>query len=330
MRCINDLRIFQFLWVILFTSILTISCTISIAQTYPNKPIRILVGFSPGGGVDIIARIIGNKLTDTMGKQVIVENRPGAVGNIAAEIAAKSLPDGYNLLLAAVAIAISQSLYSQPGYKLERDFSPVIELAAVPDVVVIHPSLPVKSLRDLVMLARSKPGQLSYSSGGIGSPEHMLGEMLNLSSKLNLVHVPYKGGALAVADLVAGHVSISFNTLPAALPYIKMGRLRILALTNNRRSAALPDVPTSEEAGFPGLELTTWYGVILRKGTPQEIIARLNSEINLILRMEDVRDRFASLGAEIVGGSPEHFGSLISSEVVKFEKVIKAGNIRAD
>jgi len=300
------------------------------AQVYPAKPIRILVGFSPGGGVDLIARIIGSKLTETMGKQVIVENRPGAAGNIAAEIAAKSPPDGYNLLLAAVAIAISQPLYSQPGYNLERDFSPVIELASVPDVVVVHPSLPVKSLRDLVALARSKPGQLSYSSGGIGSPEHMLGEMLNLTAKLNLVHVPYKGGALAVADLVAGHVAVSFNTLPAAMPHIKTGRLRILAVTDNRRSTALPDVPTSEEAGVPGLELTTWYGVVLQKGTPQDIVARLNSEINRILRMADVRERFAGLGAEIVGGTPEHFGALIATEVAKFEKVIKAGNIRAE
>ena len=291
---------------------------------------RFLVGFSTGGGTDTVARAVSVRLSESLGQQVVVDNRPGANGNIAAEIAAKAPPDGYTVLLISVSHAIGKPFYRKLAYDLERDFVPLMNMASVPHLVVVHPSLPVKTLKDLVALAKARPGQMSYASSGMGSPEQISGEILKSMTGIQMVHVPYKGGGPAAVDLVAGQVAVGFNTLPAAIPHIRNGRIKTLAVTDEKRSAALPDVPTSAEAGFPGYTMTNWFGGVLAVGTPKEIIVRLNSEMAKILQMPDVKERLAAVGADAVGGTPESFGALIKSEIAKYAKVVRDGGLQLD
>ena len=293
------------------------------AQQYPTKAVRILVGYAPGGGTDIMARAIAQKLSEALGQQFIVDNRPGANANLAADIASKAAPDGYALLMISVSHAINKPLYKKLGYDIERDFVPVIEVSSVPQLVVVTPSLPVKTLKDLIALAKSRPGQVTYASSGEGSPEHIAGELFKSMAGVDLVHVPYKGGGPAAIAIIGGETAVGFNTAPVAIPYVKSGRLKVLALTEDKRNAALPGVPTVAESGLAGYSMTTWYGLVAPAGVPREAIAKLNTEVNRILRLPDVRDRFAALGADPVGGSAEHFGAYIKSEVAKFARLAK-------
>lgn len=293
------------------------------AQQYPAKSARVLVGYAPGGGTDIMARAIAQKLSESLGQQFIVDNRPGANANLAADLASKAPADGYTLLMISVSHAINKPLYKKLGYDIERDFVPVVEVSSVPQLVVVTPSLPVKTLKELIALAKSRPGQVTYASSGEGSPEHIAGELFKSMAGVDLVHVPYKGGGPAAIAIIGGETAVGFNTAPVAIPYVKSGRLRVLALTEDKRNAALPGVPTVAESGLAGYSMTTWYGLVAPAGVPREAIARLNTEINRILKLPDVRDRFATLGADPVGGTAEQFGAYIKSEVAKFARLAK-------
>jgi tripartite-type tricarboxylate transporter receptor subunit TctC len=293
------------------------------AQQYPTKSVRILVGYAPGGGTDIMARAIAQKLSESLGQQFIVDNRPGANANLAADLASKAPADGYTLLMISVSHAINKPLYKKLGYDIERDFVPVIEVSSVPQLVVVTPTLPVKTLKELIALAKSRPGQVTYASSGEGSPEHIAGELFKSMAGVDLVHVPYKGGGPAAIAIIGGESAVGFNTAPVAIPHVKSGRLKVLALTEDKRNAALPGVPTVAESGLAGYSMTTWYGLVAPAGVPREAIARLNTEVNRVLKLPDVRDRFATLGADPVGGSAEQFGAYIKSEVAKFARLAK-------
>ena len=296
-------------------------------QAYPVKQIRFLVGYAPGGGTDIMARAVAAKMAESLGQQVIVDNRPGANANLAAEIAAKMPADGYTVLMISVSHAISKPFYKKMGYDLERDFTPLAEISIVPQFVIVHPSLPVKTLQDLIALAKKQPGQIPFASSGDGSPEHIAAELLKSMAKIDMIHVPYKGGSPAALALISGEVAIGFNTAPVAIPHIKSGRVKALAVTGAKRNAALPDVPTVAESGVPGYAMNTWYGAVMPAGTPPAIVGKLNAEINKILKMPDVRERLAALGADPVGGSPEQFGAYIKSEVAKFTRVVRDAHL---
>src|SRR5688572_6104362 len=304
------------------------------AQTpvkYPVKPMRMIVGFAPGGGTDILARLLAQKLAASLGEQVIGDNRPGANGNLAAEFVAKAPADGYTLLIMSVQYAIGKAVYRNLGYDLEKDFVGVSDVAFVPQVVAVHPSLPVKSVKDLIALAKSKPGQIAYASSGNGSVEHMAGEMLKTAAKIDLLHVPYKGGAPAAVDLAAGQVFVGFNTIPAVLPFIKNGRVKPVAVTTPARAAVLPDVPTVAESGIPGYDMNTWYGILAPAGTPPAIVTALNAELAKILAMADIREKFLGLGADPLGRmKSEQFGAYLRSEVAKYSKIARDNNLRVE
>ena len=309
------------------TMLLAFAAAGALAQNYPVKSIRFYVGYAPGGGTDIMARAVAAKLTESLGQQVIVDNRPGANANLAADIAAKAPADGYTVLMISVSHAISKPFYKKLGYDLERDFTPLIDISIVPQFVIVHPSLPARTLKDLIALAKKQPGQITFASSGDGSPEHIAAELLKSMAKIDMIHVPYKGGSPAAIALISGEVAVGFNTAPVAIPYIKSGRVRALAVTGEKRNAALPDVPTVAESGVPGYSMNTWYGAVMPAGTPAAIVAKLNAEINRILKMPDIRERLAALGADPVGGSPEQFGSTIKSEVAKFTKVVREAHL---
>jgi tripartite-type tricarboxylate transporter receptor subunit TctC len=304
--------------------------TSAIGQSYPNKPIRFVVGFAPGGGTDVMARTIGVKLGEALGTQVVVENRPGANGNLAAEQTAKAAPDGYTLMIISVSHAISRSLYKNLRYDLLNDYAPLSSIATVPNVIVVGSSRPVSSLKELIAQAKAEPRRITYGTSGAGSPEHMAAAMLSLMAGVEMIHIPYKGGALSALDVAAGHVDVGFNTMPVALPHIKGGKMKALAVTDAKRVGVLPDVPTVAESGYPQYSISTWYGIVVPTGTPKEIVSRLNGEIAKILALPDVRDRLAGLGAEPLGGSPEQFGQLMQTEVTKFAQIIKDANVQGE
>ena len=291
-----------------------------VAQNYPAKPIRFLVGFAPGGGTDIMARVVAAKLTDSLSQQVIVDNRPGANANLAAEIASKATPDGHTVLMISVSHAISKPLYKKLGYDLVRDFTPLINISSVPMFVVVPPSSTAKSVADLIVLAKAKP--INYASSGDGSPEHIAAEMLKGMTKISMTHIAYKGGAPSAIALISGEVQAGFNTAPVAVPHIKAGRMRALAVTSAKRNPALPDVPTVAESGVAGYDMINWYGAVLPAKTPAVAVNRLNADINKALQLTDVQQRLASLGADPLGGSADGFGAYIKSEIAKYTKVV--------
>lgn len=299
------------------------------AEDYPVKPLRIVVGFPPGGINDIVARVVAEKLGQSLGQTVIVENRPGAGGTMGADWVAKSKPDGYTLLMGSVSnIAMAQSQYKALPYDPAKDFVPVVLVAAAPNVLVVNPEFPVQSVKDLIALARQKPGGINYASAGLGTSNHLTVELLQVMTGTTLNHVPYKGDAPGTADVVAGQVPVIFPTLPVALPFIKAGKLRPVAVSSAERSSLLPDVPTvAESGGLPEFEVSVWVGILAPAGTPKEIVSRLNAEIVKIVRVPNVRERLAGLGAEPVGDSPEHFSAYIKTELVKWAKVAKAAGI---
>jgi len=299
------------------------------AQSYPQKTVRVVVPYAPGGNTDFTARVIAAKLTDVFGQQIVVENRPGGGTNIGSELVAKAPADGYTLLMGGASNAINMSFYPKMPYDTLRDFAPVILCVKGANVLSVHPSLPAKNLRELIALAKTRPGQLNYASSGLGSSNMMAGELLKLMAGVNIVHVPYKGNSPALTDTIGGQVEMIFSGVPALLPHIKSGRLRAIAIGSLKRFPALPDVPTIDASGLKGYEATTWFGLMAPAKTPKDIVARLNTEIARIEATREVHDRFMNEGIEPIGGTPEQFGAFIRDEIEKYAKVVKATNLRA-
>lgn len=293
------------------------------AQSYPAKPIRLIVPYAAGGTVDIMARIIAPKLSDSLGQQVIVDNRAGGGAIIGTELLAKSAPDGYTMMMANPAHAANPALHSKLPYDTVKNFAAVGLVALSASILVVHPSLPVKSVRELVALAKSRPGQLNYASSGVGGAGYLAMELFRSVTGIAVVHIPYKGAAPALSEVLGGQVPMMFITMPAALPHVRSGRLRVLAVSSAKRNAVLPDVPTVAESGYPGFENADWYGVLVPAGTPVDTVARLNAEINRILTMPEVKERIAALGADVGGGTPEQLNARIRTEVARWAKVIK-------
>ncbi|MDB5905007.1 MAG: hypothetical protein JWM26_3885 [Betaproteobacteria bacterium] len=311
--------------------VLALSSMPLMAQQYPAKPIRIVVGFAPGGGTDIVSRIIGQKMTESWGQPVLVDNRAGATGTIGADIVAKAAPDGYTLLMGHVnSHGIAPNLFKKLPYDAERDFSMVAYVGYVPNVFVIHPSIPAQSVKELIALAKAKPGTLNYASSGVGSTQHLAGELFSLLAGVNIVHVPYKGSGPAVIDLIAGHVSMNFDTMPPVLPHVKSGRLRALALTTPKRSPQMPNVPTMIEVGLKGFDMTNWYGVMAPAKTSRDTVMKLNAEINRIVMLPDAKSKLEEAGTQLDPMSPEQFATFLHSEIAKYAKLVKAANVTLD
>jgi tripartite-type tricarboxylate transporter receptor subunit TctC len=300
------------------------------AQSYPNKTIRFIVPWPPGGGADVLSRIVSPKLSDALGQQIIVDNRGGAAGNIGAEMAAKSPPDGYTIAFAyAGTHGINPSIYSKLPFK-ESDFAPVIWLSEVPQVLVVHPSLPVKTVKDVIALAKARPDQLTYGSSGSGAMNHMTGALFAMMTNTRITHVPYKGGGPAAIALLSGELSMIFGEPATVVQQIKAGRVRAIAVTSAKHALALPELPTIAEGGVAGYEVTSWNGILAPAGTPVDIVRRLNSELNKIITMPDMRQRMIDNGFEPVGGAPEKFGDKIRAEIAKWAPVVKAAGIKVD
>ena len=299
------------------------------AQTYPSGPMRIVVPFPPGGGTDILARLLSRKLTESWGQSVITDNRPGANGTIGAAFVAKANPDGHTLLLVPSGFAVNPSIYPKLPFDSERDLAPVTQLASSPLLVVVHPSLPVKSIKELIALAKARPGQINYASSGNGSPPHLATEQFKYMTGVNLTHIPYKGGGPAAIDLLAGHVSIYFNAILQALPHVKAGRVNGLAVTSGKRFPSVPDIPTIAEGGVPGYDMTNWYGLLVSGGTAKETVAKLSAEVVRILNQPDVRERLAEDGAIVVGSTPDGFAAFIRKEIANNARIVRAAGMTA-
>ena len=301
------------------------------AQQYPGKTVRMLVGFAPGGGTDVVARVIGQKLVEAWGQQFVVENRAGATGTIAADIVAKSAPDGYTLIMGHVnSHGIAPSVFRKLPYDPSKDFAMVAYVGYVPNVLVVHPSIPARSVKELVALAKQRPGQLSFASSGVGSTQHLAGEMFMLATATRLVHIPYKGSGQAIVDLLAGHVAMNFDTMPPILSSVRADRLRALAVTTPKRVPQLADTPTMLELGFTGYEMTNWYGVMAPATTPRDIVVKLNAEINRIMTSADAKGRLEDVGTQLDPMSPEQFADFLRKEIAKYAKVVKDSNVRID
>jgi tripartite-type tricarboxylate transporter receptor subunit TctC len=310
-----------------------IGCGAAFAQgaaNYPAKPIRIVVPFPPGAFNDSLGRMLGQRFQEAWGQPGIVENRPGAGSLVGTELAAKSAPDGYTLLVVALPFSVLQSLRPQAKLDVTRDFMPVIQAGATPNVLVVHPSLPVQSVQDFIKLARAKPGQLAYASSGSGSSNHLSMEMFKSMTGTDIVHIPYKGSSPAMTDLIAGQVQAFFDNAPNALPHVRAGKLRALAVTTSARSSFAPDLPTVSESGVPGYEITAWFGVVAPAGAPRDIIEKLNGEIQRFLATPDARDRFQKAGVEPIGGPAKQFGDFLHKEVVKWAKVVKDSGAKVE
>ena len=299
-------------------------------DTWPTKPLRLILPFPPGGGTDILGRLIAERLSAGLGQAVIAENRGGAGGNVGAEAAARSAPDGYTIVLVAPSLAISPSLYSKINYDPVKDFAPISLVATVPNVMVTQPALPAQNLIEFIQYAKAKPGELNFGSGGAGTSNHLAGELFNLVTGVKLVHVPYKGVNLAMQDVLGGNVHLVFIGIPAAAPHIKSGKLRALAVVAPRRSAALPEVPTVAEAGLQNFEVTTWYGILAPAGTPRPIVNRLNAELLKILHAPELQEKLAATGTDPLTSTPDEFADYIKREMAKWADVIKRAGVKAD
>lgn len=297
------------------------------AQTYPTKPVRIIVPYAAGGNTDITARAIAEKLTPVFKHQVIVDNRPGASTNIGSDAVARAAPDGYTLLMGGAANAINMSLFAKMPYDTLRDLAPVILCVKGANVLSIHPTVPARNLKELIALAKAKPGQLNFASSGAGSSNRMAGELLKVMAGIDITHIAYKGNTPALADTIGGHVHMIFSGVPSLLPHIESGRLRAIAIGSLKRFSALPKVPTFDESGVKGYEATTWFGLMAPAKTPKDVIARLNTEIDRILKSPDLQKRFVNDGLEPMGGSPADFDKFIRDEIAKYERVVKAAKI---
>ena len=313
-------------------SVLLLACLgtgTATAQSYPVKPVRIIVPFAPGGPNDILARVIGQKLTESWGQQVFVENRAGGGTVIGTEVVAKSPPDGYNLLMVSTSHTTNPTLVRKLPFDTLRDLAPVIKVAWSSNVLLAHPSLPARSVKELIAIARSRPDQITYGSGGNGTSTHLSGELLAQMARVKMVHVPYKGAAPATIGLISGEITCQFAAALPSMPLIRAGRVKALAVSGTQRSSALPDVPTVA-ATLPGFEAISWYGISVQGGTPREVVARINQEVNRVLGTSDMRSRLATEGAEAGGGTPEDFGAFFRAEIDKWAGVIKAAGIRLE
>jgi len=300
------------------------------AQDYPAKPVRLLIGFPPGGGADIVARQFTPKLGEQLGQQVVIENRGGAGGNIALEMLAKLPPDGYSLMLTTPTVAVNPALYPRVSYDSLRDFAPVVLVASTVYILVVHPSLPVKTVKEFITLSKSKPRQLNYSTGGNGAAAHLAGELFRSMSGIQVVHVPFKGIAQALIAVLSGEAQFTFGSQPSTLPHVKAGRLRALGVTSEKRSAFTPDIPSISEAALPGYDTTAWYGIIAPAKTPRPVIAKLNAEVLKALDTGEVKTGLANQSFEIITGTPEQFGAFIKEELVKWARVVKESGMKID
>jgi tripartite-type tricarboxylate transporter receptor subunit TctC len=297
---------------------------------YPERPVRLVVPFAPGGGTDLTSRLISQHLSESLGKPVVVENRAGGAGNIGTEAVARAPADGHTLVLASLSTAVNVSLFKKLPFNPLTDFAPVSLVVTVPLLVVVHPSLPVNNIQELIQLAKAKPGQLNYASGGLGTANHVGGELFKYMANVQIVHVPYKGGGPALADVAGGHVPLFFGTMTSTRDLVKSGRLRALATTTSRRSPSWSEIPTVAESGVPGFEVSAWFGVLAPAGTPGPIIARLSAELTRMLRNREVREGLLAQGSDPVGSTPEEFGRHLRNEIDKWSKVVQASGLRAD
>ncbi|MBI2224013.1 MAG: tripartite tricarboxylate transporter substrate binding protein [Betaproteobacteria bacterium] len=300
------------------------------ADAYPAKPMRWVIPYPPGGPVDVVARPVAQKLTEAWGQPIVLDARPGAGTIIGSEMVAKSAPDGYTLLLTSAGHAVVPSIYSKLPFDTAKDFTPLSQFVSGPFILAVHPSVPAKTVRELIAFAKPRAGQILYASAGTGSVNHMSGELFKTMARIDIVHVPYKGGAPATIDLVGGHVAMMFHSIVGVFPYVKTGRLRALAVTTPKRSVLVPDIPNMAEAGLPGFEVETWYGALGPAGLPRDIVDKLSREFDRILKLPEMSERFHSQGVEPTGGAPEHFGARIASDIAKWAKVAKESGARAD
>jgi tripartite-type tricarboxylate transporter receptor subunit TctC len=300
------------------------------AQTYPARPVRVIAGFPPGSAVDIVSRIVAQRLSEATAQQFVVDNRPGAGSNIAAELAARAAPDGYTLFMSTIANSINASLYPKLSFDFGRDFAPIALVASVPTLLCVHPSLPARDVKQLIAAARSRPGQILYASSGIGTAPHVAAELFNSLAHVKLTHVPYKGSPQAVTDLLAGQVAVMFAPASTVLPHVKSGRLRALATSGTARTRHAPDLPTVAEAGLPGFEVTLWFGLMGPAGVAAEIVGRLNAETVKALANPAVVDQLGSQGMDTLGGTPQEFAAYVRSEIQKWARVVRETGARAE
>jgi len=298
------------------------------AQNYPVRPVRVIVPFAAGGNTDITARAIGSRLSEVFGQQIVVENRPGGATNIGSELVAKAPPDGYTILMGGATNAINMSTQAKPPYDTLRDFAPVILCVKGANVLSVHPSVPARNLKELIALAKARPGQLNFASSGLGSSNQMAGELFKMMANINIVHVPYKGNAPAMTDTMAGHVEMMFSGVPALIPHFQSGRLRAIAIGSLKRFTAIPEVPTFDESGLKGYEATTWFGLMAPVKTPKDIVGRWNTEVGKILASPDLKGRFLNDGLEAMGGTQEEFARFIRVEIEKYARVVKATGMK--
>jgi tripartite-type tricarboxylate transporter receptor subunit TctC len=308
-----------------------IIATAASAQSYPDKSVRMVVPFAAGAGSnDIMARLVAQKLSDALGQQFVVDNRPGASGIIGTDIVAKAPPDGYTVLMMSLTFTVNPSLFSKLPYDTVRDLIPVTMVASAPLMLVVHPSVPAKSVTEFIAYAKANPGKLNFGSGGPGTTPHLAGEMIKTMAGIQVTHIPYKGGAPALTDLVAGQIQFMCENIPGTLPFAKAGKLRALAVTDLKRSPLLPELPTLDEAGLKGYQIVGWNGLFVPAGTPQPIVNRLNAEVVKALALPDVKDRLATLGADAVGDTPQHFAVFIKAEIPKWAKVVKDAGLKIE
>ena len=311
-----------------FAFLLAASSAIAADDEYPNRPVKIVVPFAPGGSTDVVARILADKLQGELKQSFVIENRPGAGGNIGADVVAKSNPDGYTLLMGTTGVlAINNYLYKDMSFDPQRDFAPVSYTSLITNILVVNPNVPAKTVPELIALAKAKPGELTFASSGAGSSTHLSGELFKSMTGTDIVHVPYKGSSQAITDLVSGHVTMLFDNAPSSMPFVQQGKLRAIAVTSTRRMPSLPDVPTIDESGVKGYESLSWSGIVAPAATPRPVIAKLNAAIERILAMPDVKKRFADLGVDAVGGPPEAFARQIRAESEKWGRIVKSANI---
>ena len=309
---------------------LALACSSAMAQTYPARPVRLVVPSGPGGGTDITARIVAPKLSEQIGQQVVVENRAGAGSMIGGEVVARAAPDGYTLLMGISTLAINPAMYKKVPYDALKDFAPISQVVSLPNVLVTHPSLPAKTVKELVALARARPGQLNYASAGVGTNPHLSMELFLSMTGLKMIHVPFKGAGPGLIDTVAGHVSVMTPSIISGLPHVKGGRLRALGVTSAKRAGGVPDIPTIAEAGVPGYDAVQWFGVLAPAATPRPIVVRLHGEIVRVLQAAEVRDRLSADGADPVGSTPEEFAAFLRAETAKWAKVVKDAGIQPE
>ena len=301
------------------------------AQDYPAKPIRLIIPYSPGGTADLLARTIGQKMAASLGQQIIVDNRPGAGGNIGADLAAKAAPDGYTIVMGTVAThAINPNLYATMPYDADKDFAPIVLIATLPNLLVVNPSVPAKNVKELIALAQAKPGELAFASAGNGTSQHLSGELFKKMTGVDMIHIPYKGSAPAVSDLIGGQVQLMFDNIPSSLPQVRAGKLRALAVTGPKRSPVLPDLPTLSEAGLPGFSITSWFALFAPAGTPSKILLRLNKEAAKAIASQDLRQQWMAQGIEPAGGTADQLAEFRRIEAPKWAKIIRDSGARVE